>query len=89
MSLCHVIATAERPKYAAITVPLLIIAGAEDMTANMAGCEAILDQYSTRKEEKSIKIISGVGHWHCIEAGDVVAGHIKDFILGDSALISK
>lgn len=80
-SLCHVIATAKKPDYAAITVPVLIITGAEDMTASLAGCEEILNSYATRKEQKKLVVLDGVGHWHCIEAGDKVAAHINDFVL--------
>lgn len=80
-SLCRVIATAKKPNYATIMVPLLIIAGSEDTTAPMAGCESILENYSTRKEQKKIEVLGGIGHWHCIEAGDIVARHIRGFVL--------
>ena len=79
-SLCNAIATAEKPNYAAITVPLLIIAGSDDETAPMAGCQSILDSYSTEQQNKKIVVLSGVGHWHCIEAGELVAENIKTFV---------
>jgi pimeloyl-ACP methyl ester carboxylesterase len=41
-SLCKVIADAEAPDYASIKCPVLILAGAEDKTAPLAGCETIL-----------------------------------------------
>jgi len=80
ISLCQVIATAERPHYASIMAPLLIIAGADDRTAPLAGCENIANGYSTTFEKKKIVVLDGVGHWHCIEAGEIVAGHINDFV---------
>lgn len=80
--LCQAIATAKRPNYASIDVPLLVIVGSEDSTAPLAGCKAILDNYSTKPEQKRIEVLAGVGHWHCIEAGDLVARYIRDFVLG-------
>lgn len=88
MSLCRVIATAKKPNYVAITAPLLIIAGSDDATAPISGCEAIFENYATGREAKRIEVLDGIGHWHCIEAGDVVARHIKDFVLGRCALAS-
>ena len=82
ISLCRILATTKKPDYAAITVPLLVIAGSEDITAPLAGCNAILNQYSTRTEQKRIEVLDGIGHWHCIEAGDIVAGHINHFVFG-------
>ncbi|KAH6666997.1 3-oxoadipate enol-lactone hydrolase-like protein [Halenospora varia] len=86
MSLCRVISTAKGPRYEAITAPLLLIAGSDDKTAPMEGCEAIVQRYATNKALKCIKVLDGIGHWHCIEAGDVVAKHIKNFVLGDKVL---
>lgn len=45
ISLCRTIATASPPKYGKINAPLLIIAGGEDKTSPLAGCQAILDRY--------------------------------------------
>lgn len=86
MSLCHVISTAKVPNYAAIRAPVLLIAGSDDKTAPIEGCKAILKGYATNEALKTIKVLEGVGHWHCIEAGDVVAKHIKDFALSESIL---
>ena len=88
MSLCRVIGTAKVPNYEAITAPLLLIAGSDDKTAPMEGCEAIIKSYATSEALKSIKVLDGIGHWHCIEAGEVVAKHIKDFALSESVLSS-
>jgi hypothetical protein len=57
-----------------------VIAGSEDTTAPLAGCNAILNQFSTRAEQKRIEILDGIGHWHCIEAGGIVAGYINHFV---------
>ncbi|CAG9993996.1 unnamed protein product [Clonostachys byssicola] len=71
MSLCHTIATASPPEYSKVKAPLLIIAGGEDKTSPLAGCQAILDSWGTTSGKK-IEILDGVGHWHCIEAPDRV-----------------
>jgi pimeloyl-ACP methyl ester carboxylesterase len=88
MSLCRVISTAKVPNYEAITAPMLLIAGSDDKTAPMEGCEAIIQRYATSKALKGIKVLDKIGHWHCIEAGEVVAKHIKDFTLSESVLSS-
>jgi len=46
----------------------------------MEGCEEIIQDFGTREALKSnIKVLDSIGHWHCTEAGEVVAKHIKDF----------
>jgi pimeloyl-ACP methyl ester carboxylesterase len=89
ISLCRVISTAIVPSYAAITAPLLLIAGSDDKTSPMEGCEEIIKSYGTKEALKNFKVLDGIGHWHCIEAGDVVAKHIKDFALSESVLNSR
>ena len=81
MSLCRVIAEAKKPNYAEIKVPLLIIAGADDKTAPVSAAEAILYTYGTQNSDKKIEVLSGVGHWHCIEAPVDVERLVKGFIL--------
>lgn len=80
MSLCHAFATAQQPNYGAINVPLLIIAGSDDITAPLSASKAILEKYGTKKSEKTIKDLSGVGHWHCVEAPADVEGLVKKFV---------
>ncbi|PQE29172.1 alpha beta hydrolase protein [Rutstroemia sp. NJR-2017a BBW] len=80
LSLCRVIASAERPKYERIEVPLLILAGKEDKTAPLDACKEIFDAYGTTVSRKKLAVLPGVGHWHCIEAPEVVAHHIADLI---------
>ena len=80
MSLCHVMATAQQPNYGAINVPLLIIAGLDDVTAPLSASETILEKYGTMKGSKTIKDLSGVGHWHCVEAPADVEELVKKFV---------
>jgi len=80
MSLCNVIAKAAKPEYGNVKVPLLVLVGSEDKTAPLSGSEAILNAYGTSKDEKKIEILEGIGHWHCVEAPEVVSGHILRFV---------
>lgn len=77
-SMCKVIGNAELPDYAAIEVPTLIIAGEEDKSAPLAGCEEI--QKRIGSENKQFKIVDKMGHWHCIEAPDVMVELISKFV---------
>ncbi|KAL5354328.1 hypothetical protein ACLOAV_000417 [Pseudogymnoascus australis] len=80
MSLCHALATAQPPDYGAINAPLLIITGSDDVTSPLSGPKEILEKYGTKETEKTIKELSGIGHWHCVEEPDDVEGLIKEFI---------
>lgn len=80
ISLCNAIARAAKPHYSKIEVPSLILVGAEDKTAPLSGSEAILNAYGTKKGEKRIDILDGVGHWHCVEAPEDVGKRISGFI---------
>jgi hypothetical protein len=44
VSLCKVIAGATPPEYAKVTCPLLIVAGEEDKSASLSGCQTIFDR---------------------------------------------
>lgn len=79
-ALCRAIATAQPAEYAAVRAPFLLIAGEEDKSASMEGCRYIFEQVSSQK--KSFEVLEGVGHWHCIEAGDEVGGLIARFVGG-------
>lgn len=76
-ALCRAIATAQPPDYAAVQAPFLLIAGAEDKSASMEGCKHIFERASSRK--KSLEVLEGVGHWHCIEAPNEVGGLMSRF----------
>ncbi|CAG7949034.1 unnamed protein product [Penicillium nalgiovense] len=76
-ALCRAIATAKPADYAAVHAPFLLIAGDEDKSASMEGCQHIFHHISS--EQKSLEVLKGVGHWHCIEAADEVGGLIAKF----------
>lgn len=78
VSLCRVISEATAPDYAAITTPLLIIAGSEDKSAPLEGCKHIMASVSS--SVKSLDVLPGVGHWHCIEASEDVGKLISNFV---------
>ena len=61
-------------------VPVLIIAGEEDKSAPLKGCEFILGELGSR--EKKLEVLKGVGHWHCVEASDEVGRLVKGFVDG-------
>ncbi|PYI07309.1 alpha/beta-hydrolase [Aspergillus sclerotiicarbonarius CBS 121057] len=76
-ALCRAIATAPKINYSAVTAPFLLIAGAEDKSASMEGCEYIHARVSS--ERKHMEVLQGVGHWHCVEAPETVGQAIADF----------
>lgn len=79
VSLCRVIAGAYRSPvdYASIKCPLLIIAGSEDKSAPLAGCEKILS--SVGSEEKEMIVMNGIGHWMAVECAEDVGKAIVGF----------
>lgn len=85
VSLCRVIAGAWKdgmPAYGRVECPMLIVAGQEDKSAPLEGCKRILEEVGTRREEKRLEVLEGVGHWMCVEApaevGGLVVGFLKD-----------
>ena len=74
---CNVIVNMKDPGFESIKVPTLILAGDEDMSAPMEGCEYIHQHLGS--QQKELKVMKGVGHWHCIEAGDQVGREIAAF----------
>ena len=74
---CQVIVDAKEPDFASIKIPVLILAGDEDKSAPMEGCEFINDHLGS--QQKELKVMQGIGHWHCIEAGDQVGKEIAAF----------
>jgi pimeloyl-ACP methyl ester carboxylesterase len=63
-----------------VQCPVLIIAGEEDKSAPLKGCQFIFEELSSR--EKRLEVLKGVGHWHCVEASDEVGRLVKDFVEG-------
>lgn len=74
---CRVIANAKPPRYPKIQVPILILAGDEDKSAPLEGCKRMFEEIGTNK--KTLEIMPGVGHWHCLEAPDEVVRLIESF----------
>ncbi|EPS30289.1 hypothetical protein PDE_05240 [Penicillium oxalicum 114-2] len=77
-ALCRAISNAPVPDYAAVHAPFLLIAGEEDNSASMEGCQHIYQHVSS--EKKRMDVLSGVGHWHCIESSDEVGRLIVSFV---------
>ncbi|KAF2115167.1 Alpha/Beta hydrolase protein [Lophiotrema nucula] len=77
ISNCRVIVNAKPPKYASISVPILILAGEEDKSAPLKGCQKMFDEMGT--SEKKLEIMKGVGHWQCLEAFEEVGKQILSF----------
>lgn len=79
ISLCRVIAGAWKapPEYGKVNCPVLIIAGEQDKSAPVAGCQKILDSLGT--SEKRMVVQKGIGHWMCVECPEDVAKEIVSF----------
>lgn len=76
---CEVIMRMKEPSggFESIHTPALVLAGEEDKSAPLEGCQYIHDHLGSPK--KQLKVLKGVGHWHCIEAGDQVGREIAAF----------
>ncbi|PHH78054.1 hypothetical protein CDD83_4051 [Cordyceps sp. RAO-2017] len=79
-SLCRTIAHARRPRYDAIRCPLLVIAGSHDRTSPSEAAHAILESWGAEEDQKHVRVLEGVGHWHCVEAADDVYAAMKEFL---------
>ncbi|KIX94882.1 uncharacterized protein Z520_09572 [Fonsecaea multimorphosa CBS 102226] len=77
---CHAIELATPPEYAKVKCPMLIIAGDQDKSAPLAGCEMIFKELGTAPERKKLEVLKGVGHWHCVEAPDEVGRFVRQFV---------
>ena len=75
-SMCNVVAKATPPDYGAIEIPTLLIAGDEDKSAPLAGCEEIFKRTGGKKR---MEIEKAVGHWFCIEDPEATAKLVADF----------
>ncbi|RAL07503.1 alpha/beta fold hydrolase [Aspergillus homomorphus CBS 101889] len=76
-ALCQAIATAPTTDYSAIRAPFLLIAGEEDKSASLEGCQHIFDNVSSAN--KKLEVLSQIGHWHCVEAPEEVGKLISEF----------
>ena len=76
---CRAIIHMQEPPggFAAVKAPVLILAGEEDKSAPMEGCEYIHKHLGSPSKE--LVVMPAVGHWHSIEAGEQVASQISRF----------
>ncbi|KAK9311005.1 alpha beta hydrolase protein [Lipomyces starkeyi] len=76
---CRVIAGAPTPDFSAVAksdrkIPALVLAGAADKTAPFDDC---VDKIAEGLHAE-VQVVDGVGHWHAIEAPEVVTDAIKE-----------
>ncbi|CZS81806.1 unnamed protein product [Fusarium graminearum] len=79
-ALCQAIAKAELPVYSNLKCPVLVLAGEEDKTSPVPDAHKIINEWGCDGSAKSIHVLPGVGHWHCIEAPEEVGAKIEEFI---------
>lgn len=77
IALCLAIANAPDIDYAAIKAPFLLIAGEEDKSSSIDGCQKMYNLVLS--SNKRMEVLKHVGHWHCFEAPDQVGKVIVDF----------
>ena len=75
--MCRVIGAASVPDYEGIRMPTLLVAGREDKSTPLKGCETI---YERTGGKKRMEVLEGVGHWFCIEDPEAVGRLIGDFV---------
>lgn len=78
ISNCRVIENAKPPEYTKVVCPVLIVAGEEDKSAPLEGCQTILDELGSKS--KRLEVLKSCGHWHCIEKADEVGKLIAEFV---------
>ena len=59
-----------------IGVPTLVIAGKEDKISSVAWAK----EMEGRMKDCKVEVLEGVGHWHCFEDLEGVAGAVKRFL---------
>lgn len=64
--------------YAKVTVPVLLILGAEDKTAPYEGCSKIIEDGLANS---TTCVLEGVGHWSAVESDERVLAEIERFIV--------
>ena len=84
VSMCRVILGASEdpkkgPDYSKVKCPVYIIAGDEDKSAPLDGCNKMLEALGTVKEEKRMVVLPKTGHWLCVERPEAVAQEIYGF----------
>ncbi|KAK9241962.1 Alpha/Beta hydrolase protein [Lipomyces starkeyi] len=75
---CQVIAAAPTPDFSVANserkIPALVLAGGEDNTAPFKGC---VDKIANGLHAE-VQVLDGIGHWHAIEAPEVVTDAIRE-----------
>ncbi|KAM3417775.1 hypothetical protein BST61_g6004 [Cercospora zeina] len=74
---CEAIINMKDPGFSSMTTPVVILAGEEDQSAPLTGCQYIHDNLGSKQKE--LKVYSKVGHWHCIEVPELVGKDILEF----------
>lgn len=72
---CRVIVEMSDPGFLSIKAPVWILAGDEDKSAPLESCQFIHQQLGSQKKE--LIVLTGVGHWHCIEDAERVGSLIR------------
>lgn len=80
LSNCRVIANATRPSYESVQCPVLLLAGEEDKSAPLEASKRMFEEFGTESSKKRLEVLSGIGHWHCIEAPAVVGDKVVEFL---------
>ncbi|KAH8783222.1 Alpha/Beta hydrolase protein [Diaporthe sp. PMI_573] len=80
LSNCRVIANATRPSYENVECRVLLLAGEEDKSAPLEASKKMFEEFGTVSSNKRLEVLSGVGHWHCIEEPVVVSDKIVEFL---------
>lgn len=77
-ALCGAIATSSTGDLRKVKARVLIVAGREDKSAAMVGCEKYNEELGDRAE---MTVVEGLGHWHVIEACEMIAELVGEFLL--------
>lgn len=77
-ALCRAIAVSKASDYSAINAPFFLIAGEQDKSATLEGCQYIFSH--VQSANKRMEVLADVGHWHCIEAPERVGMLMEDFV---------
>ena len=73
---CQAIVDAKEPDFSAVKAPALILAGREDKSAPLEGCQFIHEHIGS--DQKKLDILEDCGHWHCVEHPEEVAQKIRE-----------
>ena len=79
---CRAIQNATPPDYSSVKCPILVIAGSVDKSAPLEGCKKIFSELGTEEGKKSLEVLEGIGHWHCVEAPEEVGRLVAEFCGG-------